>query len=282
MNTMFEFETWGAFVDAAENGPTDMPMDRRASRESDGQGSYGHSWHGASWVEALKLARIGWPEGANKVKAKLELMQAHLPSRSIRNEMKMQMVGPGTLDMQRYQQGHPEPWVTWQPQEYETDSEGQIVTVLFNISASSGVSVSAMFDKGAVICALVDLLERVGKRVELILADGGKSWDTTVGLKVIVKKANEPLDLDRIAFALAHASCLRRLGFSIWEQAPADTRRAIGIDKDRGYGAPANVTQDGAINILASSLYDESYSEAKQFQWLKTQLATQGVDLKAE
>lgn len=280
MHKIWEFDSWGAFVDQAEHGETDMPMVDRSSRKGNVD-AWSDNWHGASWTEALKLARIGWPDGARKVKAKLDLLHAHLPSRVIRNEMQMQMVGPGTLDMHRYQIGHPEPWVTWQPKEVETDIEGQIVPILFNITSSAGVSTIAMFDKGATICALVDLLERTGKRVELILAMQTKVWDNSATVKVMVKKSNEPLDLDRVAYALAHASCFRRLGFSLWEQASAELRRLIGIHQYGGYGRCSDIRQENSINILSSDLYS-AYREADQFQWLKKQLATQGVDLQAD
>jgi len=216
-----KFDTWEAFVNQAEHGDTDMADSQRSSRHSES----GDSWAGGSFDNAIGLARNGWKDGADRIAARIDTVTGMMPSYGTRRELYMERVGPGAIDMGRYLMGHPAPYITWQQIEDENTSGDQIIPILFNVTASAGVSVETMFNKGAVLCVLIDQLEKSGKRVELTIAlaatnggYGGRGSDDHVTVTVMVKRANDHLAVDRIAFSLAHAACLRRLGFSLWEQ----------------------------------------------------------------
>lgn len=278
----FNFKSWGEFVDKAENGKSDMSVVDRASRETD---TWMQDWFGTKkFSEAVDLGHKGWSEGAKRVKSKLEVLQGHLPSRVMRREMAMAQVGPGTIDMQRYIMGHPEPYMVWNEyEEVSNDANGKVISIVFSIAASAGVSTDSMFNKGVVICALTDLLERSGYRVELTLTMSTKlGYDNGINIRVRVKEASDVLDLDRVAFALAHAACFRRLGFSVLEQAPEEARRANNIYKSGGYGRCHDLPEEGAINIKSSDLMDNSYSETNQADWLRLQLANYGIEWETE
>lgn len=271
-----EFLSWGSFVDKAEQGHSTMTMDRRSSYKKE-EGRYSDWYKTPNMQEALRLAREGWPEGVKLMLRKMDIIQSQIPLKQLVKAMVMQQVGPGTIDMNRYKMGHPQPWVTWQPQDDSTQGQGKVVTILYNITASAGVSTDAMFEKGATICILTDLLEKAGRRVEIKLVMATKYYHGKgITTKIMVKKASDPLDADRLAFALAHASCFRRLGFSIWEQSPESYLKALDIGGT--YGRCHDISEDGCINILSSDLAS-SYAEENQLDWLKKQLEEQGMNM---
>ncbi len=271
--TEFNFATWTAFVDAAENGETDMAAEDRSSRSKKHRDWYMTN----SMRAAVKLAREGWAEGAAKIKESLDVLYSAVPSKRFSQEISMAVTGPGTLDVGRYFEGHPEAWMVWQEKEDERGSaRGPVVTIAFNVSASSGVSGAEMIQKGGTIAALVDLLERSGRRVELVLTCGtNRGTGHAVRVTVMVKEANDILDIDRIAFALGHPSSLRRLGFSVWEQAPANVRKACAITLEGGYGRCEDWDIPDALMIRSSD--SSSRNEAGRLAFLRQTLEAQGV-----
>jgi len=281
---VFEFDSWTDFVDKAENGKSHLVGYNRYSRH-DGRREYRTAgyWNGTkTFDEAVNLARRGWPEGAARLNAKLEVLTAHLPVHRKRKEFQMSVVGPGVLDMQRYLSGHPEPWIAYREvDELDVAGSGDIVPIVFNLSASCGVGTEEMFKKGSVICTLIDLLERVGKRVELMLVFGSQASyaGNRIVIKVMVKRAQDPMDLDRITFALANSACFRRLGFSLLEQASPELCQKVGVPNN-GYGHPLHHTHTpDMLNIDPADLTNDFYNESKATQWLKDQLEKYGVEL---
>lgn len=268
------FPTWGDYVTQAEQGTSDIDTLHRSSMTSDKRftGS-------KNMAEAVRLARVGWSDGAERMRKRLDVLYAQIPSTKLQRVLTMSVVGPGTLDMGRYIQGHPQSWVTWPETGEEEDaivSTGRIVRVTFNMTTSAGVGTEEMFEKGAVVCALVDLLERSNRRVELSAvmraSDGGSG---RIDAHIMVKDASEPLDVDRTAFALAHASCFRRLMFSIMEQAPKEVRRHVGVPNG-GYGIPDAYELADSINVPQTLLTRGGDRERQA--WLREELRKQGVE----
>lgn len=272
MNITKTFNSWTEFVDRAESG---KPTARtRSSRKN------GEHWSGASFNEAVRMARQGWPEGTKLVHELSATLYNNLPAKRLKLQPAYSVVGPGTLDMGRYIQGHPESMMVWVESETEdvVASGGKIVSVVYNIAASSGVSAKEMLDKGVVACALVDLLERAGRRVELVMAVGVRSWRSAYTMRVPLKLPQDPLDMDRLAYAVAHASCLRRLCFSVWECEPAEV--VAEFDFNGGsYSTPATVSVEEHELLIPHTLWFPGFKFADYMKWLVKQLATQGVEI---
>ena len=74
--------------------------------------------------------------------------------------------------------------------------------------------------RGAAICAMIDTTERGGVRVRVHWDASVKSTDTGVCVSMcgILKDYTAPLDLDLLAFVLAHPGMLRRVVFRLREQ----------------------------------------------------------------
>ena len=266
------FPNWLAFVNWAEHGECQVGEELRYSRHSEDE--YGRTgWYGGPiWPKALELARNGWPEGLKRMKEQVQLLQEFLPPKKLELEPALAMVGPGVLDRGRYNQGHPKPWRVRRPTNQVTDLTGKVVKILYNVGALGYVTADQMFEKGAMVCALIDLLERSNRRVELAIVSLAGAGRLAVRVEVLVKRPQDPLDMDRLAFALAHASTLRRLVFSFREQAPLEYRKAMGIGTSYpSYGSSGDCPEEGAINVHSQAL-------PKGTRWLKEQLGRQGVE----
>ena len=269
------FDSWMEFVNLAENGQSEITNNIRSSQVGF------DSFAGCSFQEALNLAKVGWPQGVSDIRNKIDILWSTISTKRSIPEMRMSYVGPGTLDIKRYNLGHPQPYVTWVPGEQESEATGSIVKLVCNGTASSGVSVGTLFSRGARVCVLTDLLEKAGKRVEISIAFRVKGRSSgEIQYEIPIKGSQDPLDIDRIAFSLAHASTLRRLAFSVLEQENLEVRGACGIIPGGGYGVPGDLPTTGIdIYIPAASGYKADMSDKAQLDWLKQNLTAQGVEI---
>lgn len=93
-----------------------------------------------------------------------------------------------------------------------------IVRIAVNVVCSGWVDPQDIINRGAAVVALIDKIQSEGQRVELIAfchIEG--SCNERYLMSVTVKRPEEPIDMDRVAFALAHPSMLRRCFFRVVE-----------------------------------------------------------------
>ena len=206
------FETFNDFLEASLVVP--KKQDSSSSRRSD-KGS--NPWSGTNTFEqAVELAQRGWADGASKaLQFRACIADAVREIITSRSTSYAWDVSGQFIDIGRYLEGEPECFGT-------LDTTGQtaaqpVVKIFVNLAASGAVSVESLFARGAVILAAIDVLEATGKRVEVVAAKGSRG-DTIHETYVTVKRPDQPVDADRLAFVLAHAGCLRRLFFSVMEQ----------------------------------------------------------------
>lgn len=206
------FETFNDFLEAALVVP--KKQDSSSSRRiDDGR----NPWSGTkTFEEAVELAKRGWAEGASKaLQFRACIADAVREIITSRSTSYAWDVAGQFIDIGRYLEGEPECFGT-------LDEAGQtaaqpVVKIFVNLAASGSVSVESLFARGAVILAAIDVLEATGKRVEVVAAKGSRG-NTIHETYVTVKRPDQPVDADRLAFVLAHAGCLRRLFFSVMEQ----------------------------------------------------------------
>jgi len=128
----------------------------------------------------------------------------------------------------------------------------RIAKVVYNCSASCGVSSEVLMRRGAVACALVDVLGRAGFLAELVVCEWIAAGDKKMGVELMVKRSDEPLNFDRAAFCLAHPAMLRRMMFAIEENGLSkEGRQIFGITSGGGYGMPCHIplAHRGDINF---------------------------------
>jgi len=179
----------------------------RAAKEQYGTRTFG---------DAVQTAISGWDEGRDAIGSGVEFAKAKQASFK-RPDWEYGVAGQRAC-IPSYCAGVPNHMV-WMD---DTSSRNAmpIVKIYADIGATSHTSTNAMTRKGSAIVALVDQIEQSGQRVELIACQRsdtkGYEYDEQ-RIFITVKRADEVLDLDRIAFALAHPSMLRRVCFRIME-----------------------------------------------------------------
>lgn len=266
------------YIEAAESGETDCSAGERHSRTL----SAADYWDlEAGFDGALDLARRGWAEGRTRIEemshrfveqvegAHREAFEQPVFTRSL--------VGSG-VNVGRYIAGVPDAMTTRK----RVEMEAPVVDVLCNVSASGGISADPYTIRGAAVAALVDLLELSGRRVRVTTVLHTTSDEGKYTCYVTVKHPGDPLQVDALAFALAHPAYMRRLGFSLMEQAPKKVRYAVHIgDGGPGYGIPADV-ESSADLYMPSLLYDAHWREEDATEWVEQQLVNMGVLPKKE
>lgn len=212
------FETFESFIEQSLVVPS--KQDSSSSRQ-DRLGS--DPWHGTNTFEqAVALAQRGWPEGAAAaLELRAEVESAVRDLINARSTSYTFDVAGEFVDVGRFLSGEPECFGS-ESQDYG-NTVRPVVKIVANLAASGSVSTKSLYVRGAAIVAAIDILESLGRRVEVWIAHGStksrRGGQSNVHeTHVLVKKADQPLDVDRLAFAVAHPSTLRRLCFSIMEQ----------------------------------------------------------------
>lgn len=274
---VMRFESWDDFVEAAST-PSDTWTDSYvSSRNTDERGG----WYGTpSFAAARKLALNGWQEGREQIAKLTRNLEVRLLSRIVREDVNYDVEGMA-FDVARYLEGEPEHWARLEESTMQADSHKH-VRIVMNTIVSGGVTTDVMIARGSVIAALVELLEYAGTRVELWAGFGariraGGRYD----LQVRVKAYDQPLDMARVAFALAHPSMSRRMGFALIEHAPAHLEKYL----HGGYGAPEFEldAQDASLYISGACVYDAQWRTPELAEvWLVAELARLGVVLRDE
>jgi hypothetical protein len=271
------FDAWGEFVDASA-GPEVCALGRYTSGPPE--------WFGTPSPEkALALARDGWPEGEDHIRplsmALFDKLATLIERQSIAYDVEGEQV-----DIGRYLEGEPECWqrTVW------TTSEGvsrRSVRITTNGFVSSRVGAKEVIARGATICALAQLLEFAGIGVQIDLTFAGQGRDCSLArIDVPIKSADQPLDLGRAAFALAHPSLFRRIIIRLSDTWPERARKTFGATGESGYYFSQASVPDGErgeIHFECAAYGDPQWTdESKARAWIIEQLKAQGVAVRAE
>jgi len=214
------FDSYESFIRQAikdgnpKNGKSSTSQDRK------------HSWDmGAGWEGTLELAKRGWPEGLKRIQKAAELLKLPVGEKSY-DPRQVLAVSGDEVDVGLYLSGEPECMYDYEM--LETPSFGKVAKIIVNLAGSAGVKAETMFKRGAAAVLLIDALEQSGIRCEVWALPKSTSGDGepvergsgkgAFVVHVCVKQADDPVELDRLAFMLAHPAAFRRLGFRIMEQ----------------------------------------------------------------
>tara|TARA_R100000458_G_C8203819_1_gene193498 strand:- start:19 stop:855 length:837 start_codon:yes stop_codon:yes gene_type:complete len=193
-----------------------------------------------SFDEAIELAVNGWDEGRSDLASAAEYAFAR--TQTIDKPQWNYAPAGAIPNVPAAAAGVPSNMMTLH--DSGTNSKQPIVTIYASFGASYMVSSEAIIRRGAAIVALIDQIEQSGKRVKLVcycsnLFSGARVGEETYDrliYTVTAKESDELLDLDRIAFTMAHPSMLRRCKFRVME--------CTFDNYIPGYGAPSEMPND--------------------------------------
>jgi hypothetical protein len=272
-NTVYTFNDVVDYADSALNGFTDCPPGNRQSR---GNAANQHWDYSSGFDGAVELARTGWAEGRERVEEQAmrfrdDVVRDH-DEEFARPATVRAFAGP-MVNIGRYIAGAPDAMLTRK----RTEMESPVIDILCNVAASGSIGAETYFTRGAAVAALADLLELTGRRVRVRTIMATKNNQHSIEIYTTIKGPGDPLQMDALAFTLAHPAFMRRLGFAIMEQAPMRVRRAIGIgDGGYGYGTPTDVENTADI-YMPCILSSNDWSERKAINWVREQLIQLGV-----
>ena len=201
----------------------------------------GKSFYGGTYEDAVNLLQTGWSVGAKRVaelRASLEDSVQKVVSEKA-TQVFYDVEGEWA-DVGRIAAGDPDCCGSFNVQ---GDMAGEkIIRIVANLSVSSSVKHETMFARGAACVAAVDILESLGHRVELVAGEAGycDKKNRKIFSYVTIKTADQPVDLDRLAFILCNPVWFRRVCFR-WQEA---------IGSEACYTSPASFPQDDQSIIL--------------------------------
>ena len=267
-NVLLQYDSWSSLLaDAATTPKCLNPRSRQFDRAYFGT---------ANFSEALDLATNGWPEGTEQAARYAQPLMDKIASQIMRDEYRYDVTGI-TFDVDRVLQNEPESWINYD--QVVSDAPGKIIRIVFNVSSSGIISNDAIVARGAVVSALVMLLERSGYRVAVDMVKANTMRDGALcEIFCPIKTPNQDLDLSRMIFALAHPSMNRRIAFSVVENNQLLRRMP-------GYGGPGECPTErrGDIYIGRENAGEVQWANKYSAErWIVGQLEQQGIKLEKE
>lgn len=260
--------------------PTDAPDNERLSQVEWGGSA---SWHGTeTFAQAIDLAKRGWPHGAKLAETLrasiVDKIIGEIPIPTIDHDVTGDMI-----DIGRYVSGDPEDFMSIvdSDRNIEALSHPKIVRIVFNSAVSNTLDHNSMIQRGVAVMAVSDLLERHGMRTEIrVISCVSRLVETSI----VLKRAEEHLDVDNAAYHLAHPSALRRLITSAWEHLPEELRRRGEFKNNASYGRPEEVfrKEDRGDIYINSFTTMRGWSKKAMTLWIKAQLIACGIQFEKE
>ena len=183
-----------------------------------------------NFEQAMDLAVKGWPEGRANIMAALSTAQA---SMSFTPYLTMDVAGAYPIAALAAA-GDPCSMVDLAPVE---ERVRPIVRLVVQRAGSAAYSVNEFTNYGAAVLSYVEGLEACGFRCEITVAFvSDLTSDGDQITTVVVKRAEETMEFDRMAFVMTHPAFFRRLQFSVMES----TEGLANVLNSNGYGYSRN------------------------------------------
>ena len=239
----------------------------------------------SSWILGCSFSDIkrillsdGWQEGVDKIKPICDGIYGEISNSMVNQQVHYDVCG-ASIDIGAFVTGQPECCLNFR--EEERVGAGKVLSLIANIGADRSVNAQKMFLRGAVVVALVDLLEMSGYRVEVSVANGIRHFIRGEYL-IPVKSAIDSVSRERLVFALCHPAMLRVVVLSLMESMPRSFREEANITHTTGYGGPCPLSMIGYTADIAipnaESTNFLSASSAKA--WVIAELKKQGIEVK--
>lgn len=189
----------------------------------------------AGYAGAWTMAREGWIDGAKRAQKALKAFAPATPKPALRNDFYGHMP-----NVPRFCAGAPDSMIRHTPD--PRAGFGRTLTLYVPIICSWYQEAQNIANFGLGLAQYINQLETDGVRVEVYACASGTttSDNKRVCYSVRVKRAEQPLDLAVLAFAIGHPAMFRRIIFALMERSA--TKQCS------GYTIPADFVLKDAIN----------------------------------
>lgn len=222
---------------------------------------------------AQKLASTGWDEPMVEVNRFAEHVEANMDTDLFQTSFESRFdVAGAEVAIDRFLSGEPECMIESTP--IRISRQGRAVRLVVTGGALAEVEAENIRNRGAAIVALADVLARCQHPVEIWVGWQVKIGDKHLMHAVKVQNANDPLDVPRLLFAIAHPACHRRLTFRARELCPDRWHNA----SSQGYGATEGVHAASLPDEVENTIYlgpiraNDEWSEARACAWIQGEI----------
>lgn len=178
----------------------------------------------------MDLIKFGYHEDFEKlVQLKLKL-EKYIKMSKKRNKQFNDYIGY-VPDVKAYLEGNPLSMLN------KKSEARKKVNVYMNTSFYGGTSKEAIFNRGAIVLSMIEILENMGFSVDLHLFEMSTVGSMMHFSDFILKSENERMNIQKLYFPLCHPSWIRRLNFRLIEVTPGITS-----SWSHGYGKPSDLS----------------------------------------
>ena len=196
----------------------------------------GIKWAGGTLDNALKLQREGWEGRPDVSKLAKDL---DIQGSADLAEMTTEHSTQGSyVDVPAFLEGVPECMV-----EFTEQPSPKVVRLGFSLSTGCGFSEKAFTNRGAVMLAIYNKVASAGYSTEIIVYAPIEQGKHMHSMSFVLKRSDQYMDEDELAFWCCHPSALRRIDFMHRESLPESDRKNLGFTKDGNYGMPINLKE---------------------------------------
>ena len=229
---------------------------------------------GLTWESARVMADRGWPEGVERVD-RIARKLKRIISGAIRTPVTSYGIRGPKIDMGKFLTGDPRHMLVMSESERMKESKKpKLIRIVTTVDIASQ---EGFINRGAAICALAQLMQRHGIRVQIDVHVG---TDDLIDTWVRVKDAERGIDIESLVFYSAHPVMFWRYAYAAWEHAPKQYRGDVGTSS-MGFISEPHVDDRGDIYVSAKGSRWKD-SEEQVLAWVVEQLMANGIEVELE
>lgn len=272
----YVFDSWDEFLTRLHDEPNGVFKSRSSIKPND---TNGKNWAGSKdYATAEKLAREGWLGPVAQIEKVCGHVEERIDTSILQTTFDSRFdVAGGEVDVARYLDGEPECMIESTP--IRISRHGRAVRVVIPGAYSSATSEKAILGRGAAVVALSDTLAKAQHPLEIWVCYAGAQemrGKPIFQALVRVQRADEPIDIGRLGFALAHPSSLRRIGFRAVETLVKTSYVAKPLEW--GYGTDPGGVDIRQLDEAENTIVVPSLSYKDRADWAKEEFCIQWVN----
>jgi hypothetical protein len=232
------FQSWAEWVEYCEEH-----ANREWGSSCDEKGHHTAKWSGtATFEQAVKLARTGWKADPQFHAFTAKVVGKIQPTIKARWESKRDVRG-STVNVPRMLRDDPRSMR--RRHRVQKIVKARPVRVLVQCNFMCDVTGDVFLQHAQVATALVQGFLRAGQACQVDVMYSISNWGAdTLQYWVPVVKPGQPVDVNRIRYAIGHRAAFRRLFFAALEGEPEKLRRHFDITRHGGYGSVHRINDD--------------------------------------
>lgn len=253
----FEFQSMGEFIKYLKDN--DSTPKNYSDKYEQVYTNSRRAWYGSRNLDdAIETCENGWTEKAKRLTTKIKTysttsdftkyQKRFIDQAGFQPIVPLYLAGvPNNMMNSRFEQ-----------------KKQKVITITKSVGYRGEVSLQQIEEESLKTLSIVKMLESKGYRINLNVCNTWKACDNTITLKINIKKANEKLNISKVAFPLTHPSMLRRLIFRFREVIPEHDTRTVGGSM---YDKQSNIAAiDPKKEIFIPSFMDLSMDEIKDIK----------------